>query len=409
MAEKNLAEIKRKLNVAEHAINKGAKYARIANTSDVPNPFFLRRPCGITQLDVDTGGGLPAGGICYVSGPDSSGKTWLLYNYFAMHQKIYGEAASILYAPVEFLPDYKFMRQIGCKVSFPESMLDQIDRDRQLRRMPKLNKAERFDLTSQVGNFKVLRATTAEEMLDSLLIAYESGAYHIIAVDSISVLQASVEASLATLTDNPQQAANATLLTRFMQRFHPLTLGLTSMPVETTMIFTAQVRANRHKSEAPAYIAKYLKDWQAGGANAMKHGKLIDIQMWSEGKDKEGPTGAKRVVAKTIKWNLVKAKAGAHDNTEGEYTYRYSTPGDNTQSIIDCAMKYGVASETKGTGELTFHDKMTGEVLQNNGAPLTGIKGLAGLQALLKQDPGTEFLIRREILSAAGIGTCLYM
>ena len=185
----------------------------------------------------------------------NSGKTYLLYNYFATNQRIYGEESSILYAPVEFLPDYKYMRQVGCKVAIPDQMLDEVDRDRLNRRLPKLTKPERAGLQTQVGNFTILRTYTSEEMLDAILEAYKSNAFQIIAVDSVSVLQACAEAVLKTLSDNPQQAANATLLTRFMQHYHPLTLGLSDDLVTTTVIFTAQVRANRHKSELPGVQA----------------------------------------------------------------------------------------------------------------------------------------------------------
>ena len=113
----SVADLRRRVRLATDAINKGMKYSRMADTEDVSNTYLLRRPSGIMQLDVDTGGGLPAGGINYISGPDGSGKTWLLYNYFATHQRLYGEEASICYVPVEFLPDYKFMRLCGCIIA----------------------------------------------------------------------------------------------------------------------------------------------------------------------------------------------------------------------------------------------------------------------------------------------------
>jgi RecA/RadA recombinase len=406
-----LAELMRKRRTLIDQINKKFKgWRAIDDVGNVPNPFQLRRPSGIMQLDIDTGGGLPAGGICYLSGPDGAGKTWLLYNYFAMHQKIYGNKASILYAPVEFLHDHKQMRRIGCQVAIPERMLEEIDTDRIARRLPKLTKQERAALRTQVGVVDVLRTETAEELLDSLLAAYKSNVYHIIAVDSVSVLQASAEAVLNTLADNPQQAANATLLTRFMQRYHPLTLGLSKEPLTGTVIFTAQVRANRHKSELPSYMAKWEKDWATtGGANAMKHGKLIDAQLWSEGKDKEvGPNKTKVTIGKTVKWLLVKGKAGTNDNITGEYSYRYSAPGDHIPALVSTGVQYG-AAVLGDDDRITFLDKQTGEALPTRkGTKLADIKGLQGLRDLLESEPDAEFTIRREILAAAGVGTCLY-
>jgi len=400
------ADLRRRIRTATDSVNKGAKYKLLVDPDEAPNPYFLRRPCGVTQLDIDTGGGLPAGGLCYISGPNNAGKTWLLYNYFAMHQRLYGEEASIVYGTVEGPPNHKRMREVGCIVPYPDSMLVEIDIDRSNRRLPLLTKAEKTELKRKVGTFKILRAHTSEELLDSLLTIYASNAFHIIALDSISATQSSAEAGLDTLGDNPQQAANASLLTRFMQHYHPLTQGLTKELVTSTMIFTAQVRANRHKSELPSYMAKWQKDWATtGGANAMKHGKLIDVQIWSEGKDTEG--SKKVVVGKTIKWNLVKGSAGTSDNKSGEYPYRYDSPGDHTLSLINTGIQYGVAIEQEG--KVTFIDKATGEPLPStNGTTLVGIDGIQGLRNLIATDPAVEFIIRREILSAAGIGTCLY-
>jgi hypothetical protein len=336
----------------------------------------------------------------------NSGKTYLLNNYFAMHQRIYGESASILYAPVEFLPDYVHMSKVGCAVALPDQMIAEINRDRLFRRMPLLTKEETTALKRQVGVFAILRTQTAEEMLDSLLRAYASNAFHIIAVDSISVLQAKVEAALDTLEDNPQQAANASLLTRFMQRFHPLTLGLSDELVTTTTIFTAQVRSNRKKSEVPSYMSKYMKDWATtGGANAMKHGKLIDIQIWSDGKEKEGKD--KEVVGKTMRWDLVKGKAGTHDNITGEYVYRYKEPGEHTRSIIESGVSHGVCVEVDGG--LTFLHAQTKEpLILSNGMTLQGIPGVGGLKEIFNQSLEAELMVRREILAAAGVERCLY-
>jgi RecA/RadA recombinase len=404
----SLADTRRRIKAVTDHVNKGAKYKLLVDPDEAPNPYFLRRPCGVTQLDIDTGGGLPAGGLCYLSGPNNAGKTWLLYNYFAMHQRIYGEEASIVYGSVENPPNHQRMREVGCLVAFPEVMLNQMDADRAAQRLPKLTKMERAEYRRQVGTFKVLRANTSEELLDSILKIYASNAFHIIAVDSVSALQASAEAELDTLAENPQQAANASLLTRFMQRYAPLTQGLTDGLVTSTVIFTSQVRANRHKTEVPSYIGKWLKDWTvSGGANAMKHGKLIDIQLWSDSAIKTGPKGKQEIVGKTIKWDLIKGSAGTHDNICGEYDYHYDCPGDHTPSLISTGIEHGVVVEKEGL--LTFLDHNTKNPLPSYlGAELKDVAGLQGLRNILREDPQTEFIIRREILSAAGVDTCLY-
>ena len=400
------AQRKRKLTAIKTQLNK--KGTVITTADEAPNTFQYRRPSGIMQLDIDTGGGLPAGGLSVVSGPDGAGKTWLLYNYFMMHQRIYKENASILYCVVEFLPDYKYMRNVGVQVPLPDSMLDEINMDRVARDLPKLTKAERASFKTTVGSFDILRAPTAEAILDAVLKAYASNAYHIIALDSVSVMQASAEAQKDTLQDIPQQAANANLLTRFMQKFHPLTLGLED-PNMTTLISVAQARANRKKSEMPSYIGKWQKDWQPSqGAHALRHGKLIDILIHASGKDKDKKTGI--IKSKTVKWELVKGKAGTHDNIVGETTYTYDDPGDHISNLVFTGMKKGVIVESEG--RLTVIDRMNQQPLtmlvDGDRRTLTDIEGPQELRNIFREHLDIELRVRREILTAAGVGTCLY-
>jgi RecA/RadA recombinase len=402
----SLAEFRRKIRLATDAANKGIKYPRLTDAGDVPNTYQLRRPSGIMQLDIDTAGGLPAGGISYISGADGAGKTWLLYNYFAMHQRLYGEMASICYAPTEFLPDYMFMRSLGCRVSVPEMMLDQVDQDRKNMRMPKLTKAEREELRQQTGVFKLLRAPTSEGLLDGLLEIYERNVFHIIAVDSISVLLPSAEAALDSLGEFPQQAANASLVTRFLQHFHSHTQGLGAAPNITTLIFTSQMRANRKKSEG-GYGAKYLPDsTEATGAYAARHGKLVDILLKSSTKEKAGPKDP-TIAAKLLKWEIVKAKAGSHDNVVGEYTFRYDTPWDHIPHLVATAIQYGVAVENNG--QLTFLCRNTSTPLPTKSGADMRDMDLNAVRTLFTTDPDAEMIVRREITAAAGVKTCLYI
>ncbi len=55
-------------------VNKSFKKPVIARADDVRNVYHLRRPSGIMQLDIDTGGGLPSATAHMLSGPDGAGK-----------------------------------------------------------------------------------------------------------------------------------------------------------------------------------------------------------------------------------------------------------------------------------------------------------------------------------------------
>jgi len=43
----------------------------MVRADEAPNPYLLRRPTGIMEMDIQLGGGFPAGGLCFVSGPDN--------------------------------------------------------------------------------------------------------------------------------------------------------------------------------------------------------------------------------------------------------------------------------------------------------------------------------------------------
>jgi hypothetical protein len=61
---------------AKVALSINKQYGRkvIAPVDSVHNVYYLRRPSGIMQLDIDTGGGLPSATAHMISGPDGGGK-----------------------------------------------------------------------------------------------------------------------------------------------------------------------------------------------------------------------------------------------------------------------------------------------------------------------------------------------
>ena len=81
------------LNAPDHKV--------IAFADDAPTTYKLRRPFGIMQLDIDCGGGPAAGGLTLLTGPDNAGKTYLMYLAMAMHQKLYGDDASMFFGTAE--------------------------------------------------------------------------------------------------------------------------------------------------------------------------------------------------------------------------------------------------------------------------------------------------------------------
>ena len=83
---------------------------------EAPNPYIIRRPTGIMNLDIDLGGGFPAGGTCFVSGLDCVGKTWLMLLTMAMQQMIYGDRCIEALAITEGGFPYDVCMNVGLQI-----------------------------------------------------------------------------------------------------------------------------------------------------------------------------------------------------------------------------------------------------------------------------------------------------
>jgi RecA/RadA recombinase len=401
---KTLAQKKVALRSLMNRANGKAKHTVIAYAEDIVSPYFLRRPSGIMQLDIDTGGGLAAGGVSMLSGPDNSGKTLLMFKYFAMHQRLYGDKSFLAYAPVEGAPDYDFMKKCGIRVALPQRMIEERAAARKFRGLPPFTKEELAYMRDQVGEFLILGGQTGEDLLDVVLDATKQNIFGIIGIDSFTALQPEALAETATLHKDPQRAAQASLITQFFQKFYPFMTGMWGRN-DTTLLCTQQVRSNQEKANAgPA--GRYMRDYTPAGGYAAKHGKLLDLLVWSSGKEREDKTASNpsgTVVGKDINWDILKGKAGAHDNTRGAVAFRYDRHlfTDDLNDLISVGLSYGVISEQGGL--LSVSSPTTGEILPN----FDKIGRSEDFVNYLKTDIDLEIAVRHEILAAAKI-ECAY-
>jgi RecA/RadA recombinase len=397
------AEKKKALRSLMQKANNKAKHTVIAFADDVVSPYFLRRPSGILQLDIDTGGGIPAGGLSMMSGPDNAGKTFILFKYMAMHQRLYGKDSFLGYAPTEGAPDYFFMRRCGMKVAIPDELIEERELARKVRGLPSFTKEERAGFKEQVGEFCILTGHTAEDLFDCVLAAVRDDIFGIIGVDSFTMIQPEALAEMATLHDNPRMAANATLVTRFLTKFANYMLGVDGRN-NTTIIGTQQVRSSKKKSEAPPHIAKYLPDYEPAGGYAAKHGKMLDIllmpgQKFREGKSKDGERG--EITGKSIKWRLIKGKAGTHDNIEGEVEFNYDNLTEDMNHLVVVGLRSGGIVEQDG--KLSLIRSATGEEHPD-------FKKIAGVERFIEKVCSSlenELLVRYELLAHSGV-ECAY-
>jgi RecA/RadA recombinase len=374
-------------------INEKAKSKVISYGSDCPNPYFMRYPTGCMQLDIDLGGGFPAGGMSTITGPDGAGKSVLLCLAMAMHQRIYGEYSTLAFAPFEFLPDYFFMRHCGMKVAVPDEMIDKAQEMRENRGLPLYTKEEIKELKSQVGTFHIIRGETGEAVFDTILDCYASKEYGIIGVDGINSFISETEAGVESLGDSFQQGQQASVLTKFCHKFHPLTMGLDGLN-PTALIATGQVRANRERANAPGAMQKYIKQYAETFPWAMRHARLIGLMVWPGEKLRETKGQNKGdQLGRVMNWETLKGKAGTHDGIRGESDFSYEKLLDNQRTVVQAGIKYGVITEQKGV--ISILRPENGDLLEGN---------IAGVDKLLErmQDLEFELSLRNEILAAAG-------
>jgi len=391
-----VADKKRSINALIQKLNKDAKLEVLTTADRAPNPYSLRYPTGCMEIDLTLGGGFPAGGMSAVSGPDGAGKSLLLYLAMAQYQRFYGHRAAIALAPIEFIPDYYFMRYCGVNVAVPDEMIAHTNSIRQQRGVPPFTKDEVRQLKSQTGEFIIIRGQTGENTLENVLSCYESNQFGIIGVDSINAFQSGAEAASEGLEDTIRQASKASVLSRFCDRFHPLTLGLRQTNY-TALLVTGQVRANRERANAPGPMQKYIKPYAEVLPYAIRHAALIRLLIWQVEKIREGKGGPQ--LGQVRNWEVTKGKAGTHDGIRGEADFSYEFLFDNFGSVIRAGMTTGVIQEVGGT--LSIVRRYDGAILHKD------IPNRQALVQALYADPEFELRVRYEILAASGV-SCMY-
>lgn len=397
-----VAERKATLRVLINKYNEGAEHKVMAFANEVVNTFELRRPSGIMQLDADTGGGLPAGCISEISGPYGAGKTFLALCYCLMHQKLYGEQAFIAYACAEGAFDYRRAVNIGLKISIPDEIIDQWNQERIQRNMVPYTQEEYASFKEKQGEFVIIRGNTGEEIMGGVLESVRSSLFGLIIVDSMSTLLPDADAD-KDLDENNKKAAQATLVTNFINKVLPSFNGLDGLNY-TTLLCLNQVRSNQERANAPSHMQKYIKQWASTGSFAAKHAKHIDVTVWSGEKLRKTIKGKDRIIGKVTKYELTKGKTGAHENTVGEFEFFYDNylpPGvDHLETVIQTGLSLGVIVERNGKISV---------LRPEDGKPtdIVNITGMPTFKAMMGADFEFELAVRREVLAAKGI-MCLY-
>lgn len=357
---------------------------------DVTNPYMLRRPTGILSIDLALKGGFPAGTLCQISAPEGVGKNALCNQTAGRVQEIYKKKSRIAWVCTEMSLDKMFAHMFGVAVPMSDFEIDMVNQARKDKSLPPLSKTEVEFRKRKVGDFIVVDQGTTAQRLEVALKLIESNKFQLIVIDSLASLLPDA-ADQTELQDEPQQSAEARLITRFCQKYW----GRSGRAHDkedsanwTTVLATYQVRANRS-------MAKFKKAWSVGGAYALRHAKAIDIQMENAGQYPK--SGDKATLGKFVKWKLSKGKAGCHDGPRGEILYLHREGYDVYGDLVKVAQATNVLQQA---GKYWKYVDEEGEKEKFSG-------GVQGVVNELVKNNELYWAVYRSVMRIAGI-ECVY-
>lgn len=390
----------------------------IQKGQELEGRFDLKRPSGIISLDIDTGGGLPAGGLSQIDGMEGSGKNMLAYRYCGQVQQLYGDETNIFMLCMEFPFDKDYAAFHGFHVPYSEYEIGVRQRARKKEGLEPLTKKEIEAMmsTEGKGNFHLLRGS-AEANLDAVVEMIRSNAYQIGVIDSWDSMLTAPEEE-ADLADDPRIANASSVQTKWMKKVQGVLTPRPRCPEcwalhpehrrtssggynyycgcgwkgkkpymhenETTIIGIRQVRANMNKT-------KFGPEYKVGGAWALKHGKLVDVTLKPGQRlmSKDGKTK----IGKEINYEITKGKAGTHEGRKGMFRYFFGPPEiDVDHNMFTTATDLGVI---RRGGSVYYIDQVEGDPLKFSGKD-TILNAIA-------DDADLRDVLHRAILHRAGI------
>jgi recombination protein RecA len=358
--------------------------------SEITNVFILRRPTGITTLDLALGGGIPAGGLTQVIGKYSSGKSYLANRIMATAQSNYKENFAASVNMTEMRYDKNFAKwQCGLRIAMSEAEIAVLAHINRQHGHPEFTDAQVTWLRDQVGTFVEGVAGTAEQILEVAVQQVESNLFQIVLIDSFGALLTAAEAEADEGLEQKHRGGAAMVVTQFMHRLHAA-LNLPDKygrPNTTTVIGINQYRDNVN-------AGLYGNPMKVAGGNALAHGKLVDIHI-EQGAKIRVPISSKenRVVGKEINWEIMKGKAGCHDGPKGTYKFYFGEHGfpfgiDIYSDLISAGLQAEVIEQS-------------GSWFAYNGEKLG--QGESNAAVAIHSNPDLLQSIRMEIFKKAGL------
>ena len=379
-----------RIAILQNNINAQYKGRVIVQTgAEFANVFLLRRPSGITSLDLAIGGGFPAGGLSQIIGADGVGKDYLVNRTLANLQLVYGKDTSIALAMTELAYDKVWAKKCGVDITLTPTEIAEYEESIHRKFTPE----EKQWAVTQTGNIQQIMARTAEELLEATAQYIASNLYQIVVVNSFGALLTMAEEEAKEGIAQKHYGGAAMPITNFMHRVH----AALNMPDEygkpnrTTILGINQFRENLGKDSQwnPLKIA---------GGYALKHGKLVDVFLQARSKIRiPGRTQTQQItVGKEIHWEILKGKVGCHDGPKGMYPFTFGEHGkplgaDVYLDLMVVCLQYGIIQQAGAW-----------YAYQENGFDLRG-QGQTNFAAAVINAPGAFDHLRGRCFDAAGV------
>lgn len=332
------------------SVNKAAGADVIRRASDATTSHTLRRPTGIPCLDIALAGGFPGGALCVVTGPDGAGKDYIINCAIRELQRIYGEETRVAIFSTEFPYDKVFAKDIcGVAVGFTDEEIAEIEHARQNQGLDPLTAEEHAHYKREIGEILLIQGVIADHGLNVVLKCLETGAFQLIAINSLGVFETAAKEDVEDLQEHAIQSNEAQLLSRFIPKMfmllnRPLKDGTRN---ETSLLAANQVRANRDmpRMKPGMPIPASMRYQPASGSKALAHGKAIDVMLHKGSVIVDKELDPPQVLGRTINWELAKGKLGTHDSKKGSYDFYFDGGADLASSLLSEAVRLGVIEQ----------------------------------------------------------------
>jgi len=305
---------------------------------------LIRRPFGIPSLDVQIGGGAPAGSVMVLYGPPGAGKTWLATRMMAKLQEAYLDDFSVMYMTNGRPLDKQFARMHGLRIPYGDGERAAfIAAYRSLHGAdPTMEEADRAgDRVGKIDCPVVVDDTCKapmERLLETVIWGVRSRQYQLVIVDDLGGFPTK-HRMIGNLTsgkeerklEDPHRSFDyASLLTSWSQQVQLALQTHKGRFNPTTVLLISQVRDHMptHDGGKPFF--------DMVGGNCLRHttSAILKIVM------------KKMANTRIISWTAVRGKAGHSDGLTGEFNFNPYSGTDFSWDLLTVAAQHGLVEQS---------------------------------------------------------------